>query len=71
MTPPERWPQTDGTPVACREKLRMLAENETELGQVLRDAYEDGVLMGVDAGFLRARLHALVDALAMPLRDAA
>ena len=29
--PPTVWPQPDGAPVSCREKLRMLAENHAEL----------------------------------------
>ena len=27
LAPPELWPGADGQPVACREKLKMLAEN--------------------------------------------
>jgi hypothetical protein len=48
-----RWMQTDGTPVACREKLKMLDENFAELSQLMQDAFEDAVLMGVDAAFMR------------------
>ena len=63
---PAVWPGRDGAPVACREKLRMLAENEAELLQVLQDVFEDAVLMGVDEGFLRARLHELADSVRAP-----
>ena len=66
MNLPERWPQRDGAPLACREKLRQLAENHAEAGQVLQDAFEDAVLMGVDEAFMRAALHALVDGLRSP-----
>jgi len=62
------WLQQDGTPIACREKLRMLAENQAELAQVMRDAFEDAVLMGVDEAALRRMLHAMVDGLESPLR---
>ncbi len=68
MTMPARWPQPDGTPVACTEKLRQLAENHEEAGQVLQDAFEDAVLMGVDEAFMREALHALVDGLRSPKR---
>ena len=51
--PPTVWPQTDGAPVSCREKLRMLAENHAELAQALQDAFEDAVLMGVDEQAMR------------------
>ena len=66
--PPATWPQADGTPVACREKLKMLAENHAELAQVLQDAFEDAVLMGVDEGAMRRILAELVERLESPRR---
>ncbi len=68
MTAPAAWPQVDGTPIACREKLRMLAENHAELGQVMQDAFEDAVLMGVDEVAMRTILIAMVDGLRSPKR---
>ncbi|MBV8397842.1 MAG: hypothetical protein JOZ58_17385 [Acetobacteraceae bacterium] len=64
------WLQTDGTPVACREKLKVLAENHAELAQVLQDAFEDAVLMGVDEGAMRRILAELVERLESPKRPA-
>jgi hypothetical protein len=58
-----RWLQPDGTPVSCREKLKVLEENWAELDTVLRDAFEDAVLMGVDPERLRRMLAALVASL--------
>ena len=43
-SPPTVWPMPDGTPVACREKLKVLGENHREAAQVLRDAFEGAVL---------------------------
>ena len=63
---PKLWPQPDGTPVSCREKLRTLAENHAELAQVMQDAFEDAVLMGVDEGAMRAVLAEMVASLASP-----
>ncbi len=60
------WKQTDGTLVSCREKLRVLEENQAELVQVMQDAFDDAVLMGVDEIALRQRLHTLVDGLRSP-----
>lgn len=60
------WMQSDGTPLTCPEKLRMLAENEAELGQMLQDAFEDAILMGVDEALMRARLRLMIDALRRP-----
>ena len=68
MTTPRIWPQPDGEPVACREKLRVLEENHAELVQVLRDAFDDAVLMGVDETWMRRTLLGLVDELQSPKR---
>jgi hypothetical protein len=62
------WLQSDGTPIACRDKLRVLAENEAELSQVMQDAFEDAVLMGVDEAAMRAALAQMVANLKTPRR---
>ena len=67
---PAVWPQPDGVPVSCREKLRMLAENHAELAQALQDAFEDAVLMGVDEASMRRILAAMVEGLDSPKRAA-
>ena len=66
MAPPARWPRPDGSPVACREKLRILAENHAELAQVMQDAFEDAVLIGVDEQAMRDILADMVQALRSP-----
>ena len=66
VRPPETWPQPDGTPVSCREKLKVLAENHTELAQVMQDAYEDALLMGVDPQAMRDILAAMIANLRKP-----
>ncbi len=53
MSLPAVWPGADGAPVSCREKLRTLEENHREATQVLQDAFEDAILMGVDETALR------------------
>jgi hypothetical protein len=60
------WPRADGSPVDCREKLRVLRENHAELTQTLRDCFDDAVLRGVDTEAMRRSLHAMVDALRDP-----
>jgi len=67
---PVVWPQADGAPVSCREKLRMLAENHAELAQVMQDAFEDAVLMGVDEAAMRQILTGMVDQLRSPKQAA-
>ena len=63
------WPGVDGQPVSCREKLRTLAENHAELHQVMQDAFEDAVLMGVDEAAMRHILADLVASLRSPKRS--
>ena len=70
LDPPATWPGADGAPLACREKLKVLAENHREAAQVLRDAFEDAVLMGVDEAAMRRILTELVAALPSPRRPA-
>lgn len=67
---PAIWPQPDGSPVSCRDKLKMLAENHAELAQTMQDAFEDALLMGVDEAAMRDVLRAMVDALDSPKRPA-
>lgn len=67
MSAPD-WRDPEGRPIACREKLKVLAENQAEAAQVLRDAFEDAVLMGVDPAVMKSALHGLVDRLESPKR---
>ena len=60
------WLQPDGTPVSCREKLRVLEENHAELRQMMQDAFEDAVLMGVDETFMRTALADMAAGLKSP-----
>lgn len=66
MDTPTIWPQSDGTPVSCTEKLLVLRENWEELRDVMRDAFEDAVLMGVDEAVMRHLLGDMVAGLASP-----
>lgn len=66
IPPPDRWLQPNGTPLSCTEKLKVLNENHAELAQVMQDAFEDAVLMGVDEAAMRDLLRRMVDALRSP-----
>ena len=61
--------QPDGTAVSCREKLRVLGENHAELAQMLQDAFDDAVLMGVDDEAFRSVLIDMVRGLETPKRS--
>ena len=67
-TMPALWPMADGNPVSCREKLRTLEENHAEATQVLQDAFEDAVLMGVDDTAMRRIMNDMVAGLRSPKR---
>jgi len=65
---PTLWPGADGQPISCREKVKVLGENHTEASQVLADAFEDAVLMGVDEAAMRVILTEMVATLPSPKR---
>lgn len=66
---PTVWPGLDGDAVGCREKLKMLAENHAEVAQVLQDAFDDAILMGVDEQAMRQVLADIVAGLDSPRRS--
>ncbi len=65
---PSIWPQADGQPVSCRDKVTVLDENYEELRHVMQDAFEDALLMGVDEAFMRRAIEDLVAGLRAPGR---
>lgn len=60
------WRAPDGTPLSCREKIKVMNENLAEIRDLAQDALEDGLLMGADEAQIRGFLHALVDGLVNP-----
>jgi hypothetical protein len=66
--PPSIWPGLDGNAVGCREKMKVLAENHAELAELLRDTFEDAILMGVDETAMRGILSGMIDGLESPKR---
>jgi len=64
---PPRWQGTDGKPVSCHEKIKVLNQNLEEIRQLCADAVEDAVLMGCDPEQIRGVLRNLVDSLDQPL----
>ncbi|MGO1120928.1 hypothetical protein ACTL6U_19665 [Rhodovibrionaceae bacterium A322] len=62
------WRAPDGTPVSCREKIKVLNENLEEIQEMAQDALEDAILMGADEQQVRHTLHGLVEALINPYK---
>ncbi len=67
---PPTWCKADGSPVSCVEKIKVLNENLEELRQMAQDALEDAVLLECTEAQVREALHALVDSLVNPYREA-
>ena len=61
-----QWPGADGFPISCRAKIAVLEENQAELAQVMQDAFEDAVLMGVDEQALRGMIADMATRLQSP-----
>lgn len=64
------WVQSDGQPVSCREKIKVLNENLDEIREMAQDALEDAILMGCDERQVRQVLHEIMDGLNNPYRGA-
>ena len=60
------WLQSDGQPLSCREKIKVLNENLEEIREMAQDALEDGILMGCDEAQLREVFQDLVQSLSNP-----
>ena len=63
---PPVWRQSDGKPVSCLEKIKVLNQNIQEIESLCADALEDGVLMGCDADQIKQALHELIEGLPVP-----
>lgn len=57
------WRKSDGSPLACVEKIKILNENLEELRQLAQDALDDAVLMGGTKAQVHQVLHDLVSGL--------
>jgi hypothetical protein len=62
------WRTSEGEPVSCVEKIKVLNENLAELKGLAQDALEDAVLMGCDERQVREVLGAIVAGLVNPYR---
>ena len=60
------WLTEQGEKVACVEKIKVMQENLEELHQMAQDAFEDGILMGIDPKQLKAFILSLVDKIHNP-----
>jgi len=60
------WYGPDGEKIACTEKIKVMQQNIDELQQIAEDAFEDGVLMGINPDQIRQCLADLMMGLKTP-----
>lgn len=65
---PPVWADAEGTPLTCKEKIKVLNENLEEIRAQCVEAFEDAVLMGCDPAQFRAVLADLVTGLDEPFK---
>ncbi|WP_119167752.1 hypothetical protein [Algihabitans albus] len=63
---PPTWHDSEGKPLSCKEKIKVLNENLEEIRELAQDALEDGILMGAEEAQLRETLQRLLDSLRNP-----
>lgn len=61
------WYASNQQPILCKEKIKILNENYSELVQVMQDSFEDAMIMGVDEQAMRDLLKQIVDQLRSPV----
>lgn len=59
----------DNSIIACTEKIKVMAENLTEIQTILQDAYEDAILMDISPNQVLEELHKIVNSLHNPYKD--
>lgn len=57
------WTGSDGKPLSCTEKIKVLNENLLELRELALATLEDGLLIGCTDRQLRTAMHEIIDAL--------
>ena len=60
------WLDSDGSPVGCSEKIKVLNENLIEIKEICEEALEDAVLMGCDEQQIREVLSDIIASLPKP-----
>jgi len=64
--PTPKWLKTDGDPVSCTEKLKVLEQNLDEFLTLSNDFLEDAALMGCDVEAVRRVLADALGAIPAP-----
>lgn len=62
------WKSSDGSLIACKEKIKVLEENLQEFQQEAQDILEDALLIGCDEKQIKEVLHATIAELTDPYK---
>lgn len=57
------WKKSDGAPISCFEKIKVLNQNYEELRHMAQDALDDAILMECSEEQIRQALHQMIDEL--------
>ena len=60
------WLDSEGSPLGCSEKIKVLNENLIEIKEICEEALEDAVLMGCDEKQIREALSDIIASLPKP-----
>jgi len=61
-----RWQESSGAALTCHEKLKVLAENLTELQAMAQDVFEEALILKVDEQQIRHVLAETIDQMENP-----
>ena len=62
------WRRDDQSVVSCTEKIKVMGDNFDEIQQIVKDAFEDGLLMEVSDEQMRQTLLSMIEKLNNPLK---
>lgn len=63
------WHGNNGEIIACTEKIKVMQENIDEMHQIIRDAYEDALIMGVNSDQIKNFIVNLINELKNPYKE--
>jgi len=63
------WLDSQGSPLGCTEKIKVLNENLMEIKTICQEALEDAMIMGCDETQIREVLSQIIATLPTPFSD--
>ena len=63
------WVDSQGSPLGCTEKIKILNDNLMEIREICEEAMEDAILMGCDEKQIRQVLNQIIATLPQPFSE--